>query len=262
MKEFIVEMVNNARKDFGIKEFPGNFFEHIVKERDYIDKYKLALFKQSLGDDNSGFICYTSKERAFICINNLRTIGHQNFTLAHEIAHIYLHKGINFDDTDDSIKIKEKEGVEYQANQFAAELLYPIEYVQSDIDYIENNNLLENGNEIEIGDYTNEIAQKYCISFRFALLRILFNSDFAKRNCVLKKVDLITEIVSPLSVRYDEEFYIISPESEYYKPYIGILEEQKRISNILVEKDGLGVDSATAINGRLEELEGFHETFI
>lgn len=264
MQYNIDNIINKARRDFGIEEFPGNFFEYIIQNQNYIERYKLALFKQNLGEDNSGFICYTDKGTAFICINYYRTLGHQNFTLAHEIGHMYLHKGVNYDDTDESIKVRFKKScdVESEANTFASEFLYPIEYVQKDIKIMEENNLLEVGNEIAMGEFINEIAMRHCISFRFALLRILFNSEFSENNCVLKKAENILQEVGSLRERYDKEFYSFGQESRYCRPYIGILNQQKRLCDILLEKEELGLESAKAINRRLEELEGLDETFI
>lgn len=259
----ITKKIISAREDFKIKSFPGNFFEYIVKDKDYINKYNLVLFKQDLGQDSSGFIYYTSKQKACICINYKNSIGHQNFTLAHEIGHKYLHKGKSYDEDNDTLKYKNSDNMEEEANEFAAELLYPIECVKEDLRYIEEHSLLKNGKEIELGNFINKIVNRNCISFKFALLRLLFNSSYYwEGNFVLEKVDKIINKVMPLNTRYNKEMYKFIDGHKFYKPFIGILQKQKEIGTILVEKNEMGFDSVKAIIEKSDELEGFDETFI
>jgi hypothetical protein len=37
MNEKINMMINKAREEFGISHFPGNFFDYIINNKNYID---------------------------------------------------------------------------------------------------------------------------------------------------------------------------------------------------------------------------------
>lgn len=262
MDNKIYKMIEIARKEFKIDHFPGNFFNHIIKNKNYIEENGLVLFKQDLGEDTSGFIYYTSKNRACICINYKCSIGHQNFTLAHEIGHMYLHKGVSYNDDDNTLKLSNKDIIEEEANEFAAELLYPMQYLKQDIKYVYDNELLNSGNEFKLGDFINECVKKYHISFRFALLRILFNSSYKDNHCVLKKVEEVIDLIGPLNKRYEKEMYCFTENNSFYMPFIGILEKQREIGRVLVDKNEMGYASVNAIIEKSQELEGFDGTLI
>lgn len=259
----ITKSINDARKDFKIKSFPGNFFDHITGNKDYIKTNKIVLFKQDLGVDSSGFIYRTKNGNSCICINYKNSIGHQNFTLAHEIGHQYLHEGNNYDENDETLEYKNKDSIEQEANEFAAELLYPIKYVEDDLQAIEQLGLLVKGREKELADYIDDIVKRYFISFRFALFRLLFNSNYYKNgHYVVGKVNAVTEAIGFLKDIYNEEMYGYIENHKFYRPYIGTLERQVKIGKELTYKDEMSYDSMKAIIGKSGELEGFDETLI
>jgi len=151
LQKNIIDKVENAREFFDIKDFPSNLFE-LIQKKNYIDDYKLLLFKEDIGK-LSGFIGYGENNLTVICINYKRTIGHQNFTFAHELGHWFLHNGNSI--SDDDACLFYLDGIEKEANDFAAELLYPVrkeiekslgkkisEYFEKDF-YIPNENLEE-----------------------------------------------------------------------------------------------------------------------
>lgn len=258
----VMDKVTQARKEFGIKDFPGNFFDLIISDKNYIEEHKLVLFKQDL-DEISGFISYTDNNIAYICINYKDNIGHQNYTLAHEIGHFYLHRGESQNDDKNSLKTgRNQKLIEAEANDFAAELLYPIDDVRKHIDYIYSEGLLSEEYENELANYINDIAQEYCISFRFALLRILFNSQYKENNCVLEKVESVINKVKPLSRTFNEELHRYVENHHWYKPYNGVLVKQREMMKKLLENDEIGYDSANAIINKSNEVEGFDGTFI
>lgn len=129
MTRNILEAVNNAREFFEIEDYPGDFFSRLDKV-DYTNKYGILLFKEDI-DKLSGFIGYGVNDLAVICINYKRTYGHQNFTLAHELGHWFLHKGVSSSD-DDRVLGYSSDKVEQEANDFASELLYPEELLVKD----------------------------------------------------------------------------------------------------------------------------------
>ncbi|HDK7140066.1 TPA: ImmA/IrrE family metallo-endopeptidase [Clostridium botulinum] len=259
----ISNAINDARDYFDISKYPGNFFQYIIDDRNYIKKYKILLFKQYLGESNSGFIDYANNGLAYICINHRNTIGHQNFTLAHEIGHYFLHKGEYCSDTDKTISISKKntDKLEQEANEFAAEFLYPLEYVSKDIKNIFSKKLICEGNELELADYVNGICETYFISFKFALCRILFESEWHNNNNVINKVEKVSKCVGSLNERYKNGLYLRNPENEFCKPYVGPYFAMKDYINTLVDKKEMGSESGEAILDKNSELEGLDEKF-
>lgn len=259
MDSKINEAVIKARKYFKIKDYPGNLFYHIINNRNYIFQYEFVLFKQDLGKKNSGFIDYTDNGFPFICINYTCNIGHQNFTLAHEIGHLFLHKGLSMTDNNTSLKFKHSDSIEHEATEFAAEILYPIEFVNKDINYIYENGLLDDNKDIELADYINELCIKYCISFKFALSRILFNSPYKEQHYVIDKVEKVMSNVGPLSKRYKSQLHIFIENHEFYRPYIGPLFKMKEFIDVLIEKEEIGYESGNSIFNKNKDLEGYDE---
>lgn len=94
-----------------------------VKELDDVE-----LRQEPLGDNISGYI-EKRNDKFVIVINNLQSPLRQRFTLAHELGHYFLHKttfsGIHTDVTLFRDANEDSLGVEYAANDFAAEMLMP-----------------------------------------------------------------------------------------------------------------------------------------
>src|SRR5438309_1044692 len=85
-------------------------------------------------DKLSGALIRKSSENV-IGVNSSHHPNRQRFTIAHEIGHFVLHKGIHLH-VDESFRINLRDGTinweEIQANTFAAELLMPIEFITRD----------------------------------------------------------------------------------------------------------------------------------
>lgn len=259
MENKIINAVTKAREYFEIENYPGNFFEYIVSKRDYIDKFGILLFKQDLGESNSGFISYANHGLPFICLNYNNIIGHQNFTLAHEIGHYFLHKGKFYSDTQYTMNMSNIEQIEKEANKFAAEFLYPLEYVEKDIEEIFSKGLIEDGNEIKLADYINNVCEKYFISFKFALCRILFESEWSKSNKVIKKVNKVKRCVGRLSDRYCSYFHNVDYKNKFYQPYVDSFYTMKEYIEVLTGNREIGSESGKSILERNIELEGLNE---
>lgn len=101
MTQSVIGAVNNARELFQIEDFPGNLFSLLESQR-YIERFSLLLFREDISK-LSGFIGYGENGLSLICINYKRPIGHQNFTLAHELGHWLLHNGQSISDNLDNI---------------------------------------------------------------------------------------------------------------------------------------------------------------
>ena len=122
MTQSVIGAVNNAGELFQIEDFPGNLFSLLESQR-YIERFSLLLFREDISK-LSGFIGYGENGLFIICINYKRPIGHQNFTLAHELGHWLLHNGQSISDNVTNYTWS-KDTKEQEANMFAGELLYP-----------------------------------------------------------------------------------------------------------------------------------------
>lgn len=250
----IMQKVDEARAFFNIEEYPGNFFQHIIKRDDYIETYKILLFKQDTGM-TSGFIGYGPRDMPIICINYKRNIGHQNFSLAHEIGHFFLHKGETMvDDAKDIEGLNRDENREAEAHEFAAEFLYPVKNVKADFRYIENKNLLKARNEVKLADYINELCEKYYISFSFALNRLLFVNEY--KYSIRNKTRSVKKSVEPLSRRYQPYTHIYIKDHPYYQPYAFPFSKMEEYSVELQNKEIISYRTGQAIIRRNSFLEG------
>lgn len=122
----------------GISPFP---YENILK-----DYSKIEIFFIDIEEQISGAILFDkSTDRFKILINRSKPKTRQQFTIAHELGHFFLHSEIihtkqgfvdgegNLDGEkvlyrlDDTLSTK----IEAEANRFAASLIMPKEYVES-----------------------------------------------------------------------------------------------------------------------------------
>lgn len=250
----INDKIIEAREFFLVEDYPGNFFEQITSNDDYLRRFNILLFKQDLGS-TSGFIGYSIDDTPIICINYNRSIGHQNFTLAHEIGHFFLHRGIAETDTDSNINSFKNVGKEKEANDFAAELLYPQKYFIQDCYFIKETNLLSADNRVELANFINDICHKYCISFTFVLYRILYKFRMADKFKKIRK-EIEKALGSNISKYYDSDFYKVNSNHYYYKPYGYAYQYLKKYIEELVNLDEISNETAESIllkNSFLEE---------
>jgi Zn-dependent peptidase ImmA (M78 family) len=99
-----------------------DIINHIKNQRD------LSVYPWAFGNDTDG-IQITDGERATIGYNQSQHPHRQRFTVAHEIGHLLLgHTGKNF-----ILDLNSKKPEEIEANQFAAELLMPLEMIKKDL---------------------------------------------------------------------------------------------------------------------------------
>lgn len=248
------KIVEEARRFLGIDEYPGNLFNLFRDTEKMIKEKKVILFKEDI-DGLSGFIGY-NRGYTIICINNRRNIGHQNFTLAHELGHRFLHIGVSKSDADPEISGGDKE--EYEANCFAKELLYPIRCVEKDIEYVLERNLLSRENWSSLAEYINILCCKYYTSFSFTFNRLLekqFKTYQDRKNFykTFKKKE-----IGKFDNRFPEKafMYNVKEGHEFYKAYYEPYNYMKKIVNSLVEECELGTETGEAMVERYRELEG------
>lgn len=243
LKEAVKEKIDEARKFFGIESFPSNFFDLINRSENSIKDYGLLVFKEDIGK-LSGFIGYGKNELAVICINYKRSIGHQNFTLAHEIGHWFLHRGESISDTDSSLYDNNK--LEDEANQFAHELLYPNDLFTIDFNNIKKQGLLLTNKRKELAVEVDRLCHKYCISFKFVLRKILYRAgQIGRYKAINKEIEL--SLGSKISKYFDSAFYVVDETLPEYqinsKPYELL---KAYIDKLLVERK-IGLATAESI---------------
>jgi Zn-dependent peptidase ImmA (M78 family) len=80
---------------------------------------------------------YREQDRTLIGVNSTHGATRQRFTVAHEIAHLLLHKGVYIDRL---VRVNWRDGTsdpdEVQANAFAAELLMPRRFMGPEIERV------------------------------------------------------------------------------------------------------------------------------
>lgn len=120
--------------------------------------------------DISGMV-FRHEDRVIIGVNSLHHPNRQRFTIAHEIGHMILHKGVEMHvdrayrvNLRDDLSSQAVDPEEIQANRFAAELLMPEHMLIQDL----------RGQEI---DFENEVdlrrlSLKYQVSLQALTLRL------------------------------------------------------------------------------------------
>lgn len=107
-------------KEFGIENTTGILVEDLIHARDIILEEKRI-------PNSDGRIVF-GKTKTKISINSdIKYVGRRRFTLAHELGHFELHhnKNTHLEDNALTLDYFKSGGQEYEANQFATELLMP-----------------------------------------------------------------------------------------------------------------------------------------
>lgn len=246
MTRKVIEAVNKAREFFGIEDFPGNFFT-LLESQNYTEKYGLLLFKEDIGK-LSGFIGYGDNGISVICINYKRPIGHQNFTLAHELGHWFMHKGQNISDDDKTCSFS-TESIEKEANEFAAELLYPQELFTKDYSDIAGKGLLSVTARKLLAVCIDELCRKYCLSFDMIFRKILYRNQQGQQYRKIKK-EIEEALGCKISEYFERNFYVPNEElSEYQQLKTPYIELAKKVDK-LVEYGKIGIATADSIKNR------------
>ena len=246
----IYEAVNKARAFFEIENYPGDFFSRLEKIN-YIDKYGVLLFKEDI-DKLSGFIGYGINDIAVICVNYKRSYGHQNFTLAHEFGHLFLHKGVSISD-DDRVLAYSNEKIEQEANEFASELLYPVKLLSQDYNCAVQQDLFNSKNRKKLGEYIDKLCHKYCLSYEMVLRKLLYKNRQAKKYKTIRK-EIEKAIGGKVSEVFEKDFYTVNEELPQYqklkKPYLDLNEKVNRL--ITTGKIGAATGEAIKLRNGVE----------
>jgi Zn-dependent peptidase ImmA (M78 family) len=140
-----------------------------------VDVTKLAMLAhatihyEALDNQISGMVTRGIDGAALIGVNASHPITRQRFTIAHEIGHLLLHDDILHIDKKFPIALRSEtaslgiDTKEIEANQFAAELLIPTEFLRSDVKKLHVE---------EIEDAIRELADKYRVSVQAMTIRL------------------------------------------------------------------------------------------
>jgi Zn-dependent peptidase ImmA (M78 family) len=119
----------------------------------------------------SGMAHRDADGQAVIGVNSLHKTKRQRFTIAHEIGHLVLHLDddfhiderfpIGFRDEVSGLAVEPKE---IEANQFAAELLMPLEWLAKDIQQLRL--------DFESEEALEELAERYGVSIQAMTIRL------------------------------------------------------------------------------------------
>lgn len=247
-------VIEDAKRFLGIEDYPGNLFALFNNTEEMIKKNKVVLFKEDI-DNLSGFIGY-SNSYTIICINYKRNIGHQNFTLAHELGHMFLHIGVSMSDSNPEVAGGgEKEN---EANLFAKELIYPKKCVDEDIKYVLDKKLLKRENWGELAEYINVLCCKYYTSFKFTFNRLLEDQFYSYKD----KRNFYNDFKKKEIVRFDDRFpntafmHNVKDNHEFYLPNYEPYNYMKKLIKFLIDENELGMETGEAMVKRYEELEG------
>jgi len=139
-----------------VKNFSQEAASIIIRNNPkYVNDYTFDIFSyvrslsdvqlrtEPLCDDISGYIEKNTDGKFVIVINSSHSPLRQRFTLAHELGHYSLHKQDLEGQHQDTVLFRDANedslGIEYAANDFAAELLIPREAFQAAIKSGKNN---------------------------------------------------------------------------------------------------------------------------
>ncbi|WP_160676755.1 ImmA/IrrE family metallo-endopeptidase [Clostridium sp. C8-1-8] len=246
--------IEEARRFLGIVDYPGNLFSLFSDTEIMVDKKKVVLFKEDI-DRLSGFIGYNSGY-AIICVNYKRNIGHQNFTLAHELGHMFLHIGLSMSDSNPETSGGSER--ENEANSFAKELLYPKKCADEDLKHVLKERLLYRENWGKLAEYINALCCRYYTSFSFTFNRLLESQfrTYLERKTFYKSFK--KKEIGVFDKRFPEEafMYNVKPDHEFYVPNYEPYNYMKRLVERLIKDTELGLETGEAMIERYEELEG------
>jgi Zn-dependent peptidase ImmA (M78 family) len=146
-----------------------------VPVKDIADDLGVTVQLAPAQDDLSGFLFRDhAAKRSVIGVNSGHSATRQKFTIAHELGHFLLHDYEDVHvDRGFSVKLrsgKSSEGTddeEKEANLFAAELLMPKHFIESDLNEIDDFDLVDE-------NVIAELARKYSVSTQAMTFRLSY----------------------------------------------------------------------------------------
>ncbi|MGN0606053.1 MAG: ImmA/IrrE family metallo-endopeptidase [Oscillospiraceae bacterium] len=150
-RKLIDEIANSVRKMYSVP-MPISDISKIVELIGGVVKYDDA----ELSELSDGYIKKTSDGSFEICVSSKCSLERRNFTVAHEIGHLFLHMGYRTNPelwksvSDDLVYNRSGQSdEEYQANEFAAAFLMPEDTF---VEVLKRNS---NGNTVNMASVAN-----------------------------------------------------------------------------------------------------------
>lgn len=189
----------------------------------------LTLIFYPMGENVSG-MCVKNGKNNFIAINSDKTVGRQNYSIAHELYHIY------FDSNMSSICFmnNQKNDIERAADQFASYFLIPPISLEENVERL-------NAEYGKIGIDQVVWLEQYFMVSRQAMLNRLVDEGFISKN---EADEMRTNVIASATSRgYMPDLYRPLPQKKKYCVYGHYIEQV----NNAVEKNLIS-------NGKCDEL--------
>jgi Zn-dependent peptidase ImmA (M78 family) len=163
----IRELVQTLLSEAEVTEAPVPVWE-IARRRG------ARIVVESLDGDLSGFL-YRDSSQKVIGVNTQNASVRQNFTVAHELAHLLLHdqEQLHLDRAFSTVRLRDDvssqgvDGDEIEANLFAAEILMHESFLRHDLSGRRTLDLYEE-------DLIPELARKYGVSVQALVFRLQY----------------------------------------------------------------------------------------
>lgn len=128
MNQLIIEKkAARFRNDWGL----GN--EDSIRLKSMLSRLKVLTVFKPLSDSFSGMAIKAGEGddvKRFMLINSNKTLGHQHFTIGHELYHLFIQEDFTFQMCQ-TARFDRKDGEEYHADLFASFLLLPENGIKS-----------------------------------------------------------------------------------------------------------------------------------
>jgi Zn-dependent peptidase ImmA (M78 family)/DNA-binding XRE family transcriptional regulator len=129
----IAILANQCRKQLGLGLGPISNLTALM------ENHGIPVCRMSLPEKVDAFSYTTKGKQTFVILDrNVSTVRHR-FSLAHELAHLMLHRSLQSDFMEDKDLFTL---VEHQANVFASEFLFPLEVFQREFSDLRGSSLL------------------------------------------------------------------------------------------------------------------------
>ena len=184
-----------------------------------IDNLTLVFYPMS--DKISG-ICIKNEAGNVIAVNSNMTMGRQNFSVAHELYHIY-HDDNGFRTTVCQKELGTNKAEEQKAEQFASYFLMPPDSMKEMIDKVKkdtNKKRLSEENVIKL-------EQHFRISRQAMLIRLIDEGELTEKEANGMKTNIIQYV---MFLGYDDILYRPLPIERQYRTYGHYIKQVEELS--------------------------------
>jgi Zn-dependent peptidase ImmA (M78 family) len=221
-RELSLGIIKNAR-DFK-KRLGISYDAPLDIESLLIDLDVVAVFRP-MSADFSG-MALKVKDKNFILINTMHSLGRQNFTICHELYHLFIQQDFSSMICDVG-SFEKSNSIEFQADHFAAQMLIPHFGI---IDFIPPDELRQD----QITENTLLQIESYFKCSRKALLHTLKQMSFITETSFDKFLSNIKSGARKLG--FETEIYSSTKESKVISKYAQLARSAYKKENISYTK--------------------------